>query len=608
MNAKMSFIIAGMLLLPMLLPAQNEKILSAKVTEATVFFKGAELVHTATVLLEKGKNEIRIEGLSSNIDVNSLKIKTTNNVLVSSYDFSIDYLSKLKEQTSAQLKNIEDSIKTCKDALDKLNINLKTNANLLDQLQKGITKNVSGSEKGLTLDELMKTMDYFKTKSEQIENQQLSLNEQKAKLEKIIQKLQAQLNQENTKGKETSGILHLTLMAPAAATCSVTVSYFTPSAGWTPYSDITIVSTDKPIAFSQKSKVYQTTGFDWDKVKLTLSTATPSNGKTAPLFSAWFLREQQAMAVRQQDLMVQNSYSYANDEKAASGYPGAAPKIKIRGTASINQDTESPVIIINGNPASQEELNALDPDMIKEMQVLKDATATAIYGSCAVNGVILVTLKSGMDDYVTESDNALNIVYAIDLPYSISGNGKELNIELQTKETTAEYKYYCAPKLDGATYVLAEISDWEKLGLLSGTANVTFEGTYVGATYINTASTHEKLSLTLGTDKRVSVKREKMKDFSVTKLLGNDVQQTFTYKITVKNNQNKKIKMVLKDQYPTSTQKKIEVTLLKETTSWTAKKEDVGVITWEEDFEPGESKTYQMSYSVKYPKEMNLNL
>jgi uncharacterized protein (TIGR02231 family) len=545
-----------MLLLPMLLPAQNEKTISSKVTEATVFFKGAELVHTATVLLEKGKNEIRIEGLSSNIDVNSLKIKMTNNVLVSSYDFSIDYLSKLKEQTSAQLKNIEDSIKTSKEALDKLNVNLKTNANLLDQLQKGITKNVSGSEKGLTLDELMKTMDYFKTKSEQIENQQLSLNEQKAKLEKIIQKLQAQLNQENTKGKETSGILHLTLMAPAAATCSVTLSYFTPSAGWTPYSDITIASTDKPIAFSQKSKVYQTTGFDWDKVKLTLSTATPSNGKTAPLFSAWFLREQQAMILRQQDRMAQNSYSYANDKKELSGYlPGTAPEIKIRGIATINEE-----------------------------------------------------LKSGMDDYVTESDNALNIVYAIDLPYSISGNGKELNIELQTKETKAEYKYYCAPKLEDATYVLAEISDWEKLGLLSGTANVTFEGTYVGATYINAASTHEKLSLTLGTDKRVSVKREKMKDFSVTKLLGSDVQQTFTYKITVKNNQNKKIKMVLKDQYPISTQKKIEVTLLKETTSWTAKKEDVGVITWEEDFEAGESKTYQISYSVKYPKEMDLNL
>jgi hypothetical protein len=67
--------------------------------------------------------------------------------------------------------------------------------------------------------------------------------------------------------------------------------------------------------------------------------------------------------------------------------------------------------------------------------------------------------------------------------------------------------------------------------------------------------------------------------------------------------------MVLKDQYPISTQKSIEVELqTKETTPWTANREDLGVITWEEEFKAGETKTYQISYSVKYPKGSNLNL
>jgi hypothetical protein len=65
---------------------------------------------------------------------------------------------------------------------------------------------------------------------------------------------------------------------------------------------------------------------------------------------------------------------------------------------------------------------------------------------------------------------------------------------------------------------------------------------------------------------------------------------------------------VVKDQYPISTQRRIEVTLLKETTPWTANNEEVGVISWEEEFEAGETKTYQISYSVKYPKDMRLNL
>ena len=542
----MYFIAMGLLLVTTGLQAQNEKTVSSKVTEATLFFRGAELTHTATVMLERGNNEVRIEGLSAIMDVNSLKIKTTNNVLMSSYNFSIDYLSKLKEQSSTQLKSMEDSIKICKTKLDKLNIDLKINAGLQTQLETGITKSTSGSEKGLTLNELRETMDFYKTKSEQIENQKLVLNEQKVELEKTLQRLQAQLDQENTKNKERSGILHLTLVAPAATNCALTIQYFTSSAGWMPYSDITVASADRPIMISQKSKIYQTTGFDWNNVKLTLSTATPSNGKIAPLFSAWFLREQTFPVFRNQAMLSQNVFSYDMGKmEEADGIPYA------------EQEEE-------------------------------------------------VSIR--MDDFVSESDNALNITYTIDLPYSIPGNGKEQNIDLQTKETVAEYKYYCAPKLDNATYVLAEISDWEKLGLLSGKANVTFEGVYIGATYIDANATHEKLSLTLGTDQRVSVKREKMQDFTATRFLGNDVLQTFTYKITVKNNQNRKIHMVLKDQYPISTQRRIEVTLLKETTNWTAHNEAVGVISWEEDFEAGETKTYQISYSVKYPKDMKLNL
>ena len=443
MKTKMYFIGIGLLLTVLGLSAQNEKIVSSKVTEATVFFRGAELTHTTSVALEKGNNEVCVEGLSAIIDINSLKIKTSNNVLVSSFDFSIDYLSNTKEQLSTKLKTIEDSIKICKTELDKININLKINTNLQKQLEQGISKSTSGSEKGLSLDELMKTMDYYKTKSEQIENQQLTLNERKADFERTLQRLQAQLNQENTKNKERSGILRLTLMAPAAANCTLTIAYFTSSAGWSPYSNITIASADKPIAISQKSRVYQTTGFDWEKVKLTFSTATPSNGKIAPLFSTWFLKEQSDPILRNREMMVQNSFSYSKAKMPA-------------------------------DRALPDEILLESEDISPELKLI-----------------------GSMDDYVVESDNVLNITYTIDLPYSIPGNGKEQNIELQTKETNAEYKYYCAPQLDNATYVLAEIPDWEKLGLLSGNADITFEGVYIGATYIDANSTHEKLSLTL---------------------------------------------------------------------------------------------------------------
>ncbi|MDR0864546.1 MAG: DUF4139 domain-containing protein [Candidatus Symbiothrix sp.] len=541
------FIVFGSLLLSLPTMAQTEKSISSKATEATVFFKGAELIHTANALLTRGENEIRIEGIAASIDVNSLKIKTTDNVIVSSYEYSIDRRTTKKTPDSV-LKNMDDSIKACEKALDKINVSMKINSATLKQLQEGVTKSISDSEKGLPIDELIKTVDFYKSKSEQIETQQLSLTEQKIQLEENVRRLKNQLNKKEADEEKISGVLKLTLVSPSSVNCTFTISYYTSAASWTPYFDVNVASTDKPIVFVQKSKVRQTTGLDWEKVKLTFSTSTPSNGKEISLFSAWFLEQQHLRMADVAAEVAQNSVSYS------------------------------------------------------------DMNATAIYGARASNGVILVTTKNEISDYVTESDNAFNITYTIDLPYTLLGSGKEQSIELQTKTAEAEYKYYCAPKLDGETYLLAEIPDWEQLGLISGKANITYDGTYVGATSINAASTQSKLALTLGTDKRLSVKREKLMDYSSTKFLGNDVLQVFSYKLTVRNNQNKKVNIVLKDQYPISTQKNIEVKLLKETTSWTANKEDVGVITWEETLAPGETKTYQISYSVKYPKEMRLNL
>ncbi len=591
--------------------AQEAKPINTKVAEATVFMQGAELLHTAQARLEKGAGEITLEGLSPNIDRNSLRINIGGSVVISSYEYSIDYLSAGRKSPAA-LQWMLDSINFYKAEQSRATIEMNVNNGLKGYLETGIAKNVSGSEAGLGIDELRKTMDYYKSKSEEIQNRAVALQKKQGVLQVNINRLQNQYNQESGLGNKTSGVLKISLTAPAAGTFPVRVTYYTAAAAWGPYYEINIASTDKPIKIAAKSKVVQSTGLDWENVRLTLSTAVPSTGKVAPLFSAWMLRQQQldygsrALEGKLAGVAAQNSYSYESDvaleEVVVVGY----------GTRSKDGKTEAPaepLVVIDGRVASQDELSGIDPALIRDMSVLKDSAATAIYGSQAAGGVIVVTLKSSMDDFITVEDNALNVVYNIDLPYSIPGNGKPQNIDLTTKETTAEYKYYCAPKLDPATYLLAEISDWQSLGLLSGTANITYAGTYIGETYIDASSTQEKLSLTLGADKRVSVTRELQREMSSSKAVGSDVQKVYTYKMTVRNNQSQPVKMVLKDQYPISTAKNIVVVLnVKETTPWTANKEDLGVITWEQELAPGETRTYRISYSVKHPQGMLLNL
>ena len=76
--------------------------------------------------------------------------------------------------------------------------------------------------------------------------------------------------------------------------------------------------------------------------------------------------------------------------------PGAEPTIRVRGSASINAGTD-PLIVVDGFPLVDGNMNDINPADIETMEVLKDASSTAIYGSRGANGVIMITTKKGSE-------------------------------------------------------------------------------------------------------------------------------------------------------------------------------------------------------------------
>src|SRR5690606_627791 len=100
----------------------------------------------------------------------------------------------------------------------------------------------------------------------------------------------------------------------------------------------------------------------------------------------------------------------------SNGIIGEVPRIRIRGIASITSGTY-PLVVIDGMPvytgdiggyASTNALGDLNPNDIESYEVLKDGAATAIYGSRAANGVILITTKKGKKG--TMSINYNNVI------------------------------------------------------------------------------------------------------------------------------------------------------------------------------------------------------
>jgi uncharacterized protein (TIGR02231 family) len=516
---------------------------------ATVYRNSAELVHTAKTPVRQGNNEFVIEGLSNNIDINSIRVGADGNVTILSVEFSTQYLKP--ETKSPVTRRLEDSLDSIHKELEKLSVAMKSDNDLLDLL--ATNKKIGGTPNGMTVAELAKMMDYYKLKTLELRTELSAGKEKEDRLNRSIERLNAQLLEEDQKNTKTSGRLALQLLSPLAGNVVFTVSYLTTTAHWNPSYDLRVDNINDPIKLLYKAKLVQTSGIDWKQVKLALSTSVPNQGGNAPVLNTWFLRYAEPFA----------SLSLSKSNTIQSSIAGKTPGLQLNEA------------VVSGHGTAKARSDAAPAD------------------------------AGELGDYVSVNDNAMNVTFDIDVPYDVPSNGKEQSVVLKEYAVPSHYKYYSVPKLDKDAYLLGEVADWEKLNLLPGEANIIFEGTYVGKSYIDPNSTQDTLNLTLGRDKRVVVKREKVVDYSSVNFMGSNKKQVFTYEIIVKNNKKEKIQLLLKDQYPISSTREIEEELLE--SSGAEVNKDTGVLTWKVELAPGASKSYRISYSVKYPKDKTVN-
>lgn len=544
------FFVLISLCLGCILSMQAQKQISAKLEQATVYFNGAALTHTAAATLKSGSQEVIIDGLTPDIVLSSLKVKA-NGVLISASEFSRDYITP-KEET-VRVKKLNDSLDYYNDLLTEAMDELAVHSQLLKLVTEGTQNNMNQKEHGVTIADINANMELYKTKASEL---QKSINKDNKKielLEEAVERLGKQLLQDGNANKIRSGVLKLSISVPQNVNTVFTITYVTNKAKWVPCYDLNIPSMDKPIVLQAKAHVQQTTGLDWNNVKLTLSTAQPNRSSEAPVFKAWFLQ-------------------FARPQRLIDGVQVRANK-----TSEGYETSASNTIIYE--KSSLEGVSAADgtnPEVVS------------------------------MNDYININEQEFMVNYDIAVPYDIPGNGKVQLIDLNNYDIKADFKYYSAPKLSDLTYIVATLSDYGKYNLLPGEATVTFNDTYVGKTYIRPNDTENQITLTLTTEPRVTVKREKQRDFCSTKHVGNSTTETRSYLITVRNNLTRSAKLTLKEQYPISNDKDIEVKVLEVKPAATYDKTEIGVLTWDVELNAGETRTYVVTYSVKYPKDRTL--
>jgi uncharacterized protein (TIGR02231 family) len=521
--------------------AQKPIFATAKVKSATVYFNAAEILQTTSLTLPVGTSEIVIKNVANDVNESSVQIGAPASVTVLSVQFTNNYIAEYDlDEKNPAIKKVRDSIKLVQKEIQRTENARDSEAKLLELLDKN--QQVYGVNSGLNVLELSKMVTFYKEKRTEVSNNYDALEEKFTKLSELLVKLNSKLEIDSSKEeKMATGKLIVQVMNEVAGIVPLDISYLSNSATWTPFYDLRAENVTAPINMLYKAQVVQNSGIDWKKVKLTLSSGNPNQNNQAPLLNTWFLRFGES----------QNQMGYLRRKDDAR--------------------------------------NQIQSKMIANVDaVIAEAAAP-------------VMVKSSLDEHTTIAENQLNVSFDIDIPYDILSNGKVHSVALKDIKLPATYKYYAVPKAEKEAFLLAEIADYSKYNLLPGEANIIFEGMYVGKTNINPSQVSDTLNLSMGRDKKVSIKREKVVDKSGTKFLSSKKEQTFTFDIRVKNNKKEALELLLKDQYPMSTDKEIEVELLQSDGAKT--NPETGILTWQLQMKPNEIKKFRISYKVRYPKD-----
>lgn len=543
--------------------AQNQKEIKSSVKEVTVFTNGAQISRSANVNLQVGVTELVFEGVSSYLNVASLQTSGRGNFIIIDTKHNIKYPEPPENPELLIPASLQNKIITAQDSLNDLNYDMDVVKDRKDLFvnQKNMLANnplMKGGGRSDSLPVLKDVMEFYQTKMSTINTELQKIRREESKLalqkSKVQQRLNDLIEYKNRLIAEKSGNnapinqVIVTVSAKEAVTGTLSVSYIVSNAGWAPSYDIRVKDVDAPVALSLKANVYQNTGEEWNNVKLTLSTNNPYKNNTRPYLAAWYLNYYMPPSIYTSNVMMKT--------ESLSKVPG-----EVRG--------------------SREDVSMDDKKYIP--------------------------MAGSTSDYTTQSQNLTSVEYEIDLPYTVPSDGKQHLVSVLENNIQASYNYYAVPKMDKDAFLIARLTGWEELNLMSAKANIYFAGTYIGETMINPNMVNDTLDISLGSDKSIVINRKKLKDKTKEQTLGTSTNKTITMEITVRNNKNMAIDLTMEDQIPVANDKDIKVSFLSDDFTG-AYNENTGMLSWKMKLKPKESKIVSFTYTIKYDSSKQLLL
>ncbi len=266
--------------------AQNEKhIKESLVKNVRIYQAGAQVERHLVASIEAGTTALFIEGLSAQIDQQSIMVSGTGDANVAAVSFQLDYLTG--DRKPVEVRRLEDSLRILNLDIEKVN-GLEQICN--DEISLlNANKSVGGANIGVDVDMLKEVSEYYRNRMVEIKIKLIDIHSEQKVLRERQEKLNRQLADWNAKTNRPQGTIVVHLLAKQRTTVNLRVSYYTSGASWSPTYELRAKSLSAPVQLAYKANVRQATGEDWDNVHLLLSTGNPTIGGSKPILNTWYL-------------------------------------------------------------------------------------------------------------------------------------------------------------------------------------------------------------------------------------------------------------------------------------------------------------------------------
>lgn len=533
--------------------AGDKEIIKSELSEVTVYTSGAQIYRKSTFNAKPGITEFIIEGISPNIDPKSLQVKATGAVVIIDSKYSTYYPEPVKVKLEGLPLKIRNDIRLLNDSIENVQFLLKEIQDEIDVLNtsKAILSN-NGAIKGQgkvndSIQLLKQAMDYYQIKMNEINKKIQVLNRRKMDQTEKLNGMTARLSdlenyQSSNEPQTPKGPIHR----------------------------ISITIQAKEAVTGKFTVSYLVSGASW----------TPSYDLRAEILTGkvnltYKASIQQNTGEKWDDvrLTLSTNNPYQNKTK-----PELHPWYIDYYTMYYNDGRLNSI----GNVARPQVNSAYGAD--QEMSKEVDAETSI--------------------EFTTMIDRVIAAEYKIDLPYTIESDGEEHLVLVKNSEVSANYRYYTVPKIEPGVYLVAEILKLDELQLVPAKANIFFDGSYMGETYLDPTTMNDTLTLSLGKDPNIIAKRVALKKETKEKIVGNDRERIMTYEIIVKNLKNNDIELVIEDQIPLTTNGEIVIEAVE--TSKAQYDKSTGKLKWVVNLKSKDSKSLIYSFKIKNPKDKDL--